>query len=144
MSKTWSSLEFVFPWRSYQAKLLENFDTHILDRHFHVIAPPGSGKTILGLEIVKRVNQTTLVLSPSLTIRNQWKDRMQSFFLEDKLYTNYSLNIKKPKQITFATYQALHALHKGFKKEENQETLLGFIKKNNKKLSINLGSFLYF
>lgn len=131
MSTISNILNFKFTWRNYQQKFLDNFESHISDKHIHVVAPPGSGKTILGLEIVKRVNQTTLVLSPSLTIRNQWKDRMQSFFLEDKLYTNYSLNIKKPKQITFATYQALHALHKGFKKEENQETLLGFIKKNN-------------
>ncbi|PKB42431.1 helicase-like protein [Cellulophaga sp. RHA19] len=124
-------LQFKFTWRTYQQKFLDNFDTHISDKHLHVVAPPGSGKTILGLEMLKRVNQTTLVLSPSLTIRNQWKDRMLTFFLEDNNYTNYSLNIKKPKQITFTTYQALHALHKDFKKADNPETLINFIKKNN-------------
>ncbi|MCK0155889.1 DEAD/DEAH box helicase family protein [Cellulophaga sp. F20128] len=123
-------LNFKFTWRNYQQKFLDNFDTHISDKHLHVVAPPGSGKTILGLEILKRVNQATLVLSPSLTIRNQWKDRMLTFFLEDDSFVNYSTNIKKPKQITFATYQALYALHKDFNKEDNSKTLIGFIQQN--------------
>lgn len=131
MSTINNILQFKFTWRTYQQKFLDNFDTHINDKHLHVVAPPGSGKTILGIEMLKRVNQTTLVLSPSLTIRNQWRDRMLTFFLEDKSYTNYSLNIKKPKQITFTTYQALHALHKDFNKLDNPKTLVNFIKKNN-------------
>lgn len=128
MSKTWSSLEFVFPWRSYQAKLLENFDTHILDRHFHVIAPPGSGKTILGIEIMRRLGKKTLVLAPTLTIRNQWEDRLQSFFTKSKDFKSFSFDIKVPSDITFITYQSLHAFYKSF---EDKEDYLNFFKKHH-------------
>ncbi|WP_430730350.1 hypothetical protein [Tenacibaculum sp. SDUM215027] len=28
--------------------MLQNFSSHIQDDHFHIVAPPGSGKTIMG------------------------------------------------------------------------------------------------
>lgn len=111
-------LEFKFSWRSYQQKLLKNFDAHSSDNHFHVIAPPGSGKTILGIEIIRRLGQKTLVLAPTLTIRNQWKDRLDTFFTDTEDYTTYSFDIKKPSDITFSTYQSLHAFYKSFKDKE--------------------------
>ncbi len=111
-------LEFNSPWRSYQAKLLKSFNSHISDNHFHVIAPPGSGKTILGIEIIRRLEKKTLVLTPTLTIRNQWEDRLQSFFTKNKDYQSYSFDLKSPRDITFVTYQSLHAFYKTFDDKE--------------------------
>jgi superfamily II DNA or RNA helicase len=128
LSKTWSSLQFVFPWRSYQAQLLKHFDTHISDQHFHVIAPPGSGKTILGIEIMRRLGTKTLVLAPTLTIRNQWEDRLQSFFTKNKDFKSYSFDVKAPSIVTFITYQSLHAFYKSF---EDKADYLDFFKKHN-------------
>jgi len=34
--KSLDDLEFIFPWRSYQAELLKHFSSHIADNHFHV------------------------------------------------------------------------------------------------------------
>jgi len=107
-------LQFKFPWRSYQGNFLENFSTHISDDHFHVIAPPGSGKTVLGLEIVKRIGKRTLVLTPTLTIRNQWEDRLQNFFTKDKDFKSISFDIKSLSEINFSTYQSLHSFYKTF------------------------------
>ena len=128
MSTSFSTLKFKFPWRSYQATLLKHFDNHISDNHFHVIAPPGSGKTILGLEILRRLNRKTLVLAPTLTIRNQWEERLQSFFTEDKDFNSFSFDIKKPSDVTFATYQSLHAFYKTF---EDKEDYFKFFKTHN-------------
>jgi len=89
-----SVLEFKFPWRSYQDTLLRHFDSHISDHHFHVIAPPGSGKTILGIEILRRLGKKTLVLAPTLTIRDQWENRLQEFFTEGQSFKALSFNIK--------------------------------------------------
>ncbi|MEH1007802.1 DEAD/DEAH box helicase family protein [Winogradskyella sp. ECml5-4] len=114
MLKSLDDLEFIFPWRSYQAELLKHFNSHIADNHFHVIAPPGSGKTILGLEIVRKLGKKTLVLAPTLTIRNQWEDRLQNFFTENCDFEAYSFDIKAPSDITFSTYQSLHAFYKTF------------------------------
>lgn len=118
MTGYFKELSFIFKWRPYQAKVLENFAKHITDNHFHIIAPPGSGKTILGLEIIRRLDKKTIILSPTLTIRNQWNERLQEFFTKNSSFTNYSFDIKNPSDITFSTYQGLHAFFKTFKTKE--------------------------
>ena len=128
MIESFRVLEFQFPWRSYQEKLLNNFDTHIADHHFHVIAPPGSGKTILGIEILIRLGRKTLVLAPTLTIRDQWQDRLQTFFTDSERFEFCSLDIKQPSDVTFSTYQSLHSFYKSF---ENKDGFLEFFKEQN-------------
>lgn len=119
MLESLSVLEFKFPWRSYQHTLLKHFDSHISDHHFHVIAPPGSGKTILGIEILRRLGKKTLVLAPTLTIRNQWENRLQEFFTKNTSFKNFSFDIKSPSDVTFSTYQSLHAFYKSFDDKED-------------------------
>lgn len=128
MSNLFNTIKFQFPWRSYQDKLLQNFEQHIADNHFHVIAPPGSGKTILGIEIFKRIGKKTLVLAPTLTIRNQWQDRLQIFFTDDIPFEHVSLDIKQPNRITFSTYQSLHSFYKSF---DDKDEFLAFFKTHN-------------
>jgi len=123
-------LNFIFPWRSYQAKFLKEFDTHIDDDHLHVIAPPGSGKTVLGLEMIRRINRKTLVLCPTLTIRNQWNDRLQNCFLKDAEAVACSYNLKEPETLTFSTYQSLHALFKN-EMDSSAAALIDFFKDQN-------------
>ncbi|MBA6151836.1 DEAD/DEAH box helicase family protein [Gelidibacter maritimus] len=119
MNNRFRDLQFVFTWRNYQQILLENFERHLSDRHFHVVAPPGSGKTILGIEIIRKIGKKTLVLAPTLTIRNQWEKRLQEFFTKYQDFKNFSFNIKEPSDITFVTYQSLHAWHKSFESLED-------------------------
>lgn len=121
-------LKFKFSWRSYQEKFLSRFEDHLADKHLHVVAPPGSGKTILGLEMLIRVNAPTLVLSPTLTIRNQWQHRLETFFRCDNGFDEYTTDIKNPAVITFSTYQSLHALDKSL--AENQECLVDYVTKH--------------
>ena len=125
---TFDNLRFKFSWRNYQQKFLDSFQEHIKDEHLHVIAPPGSGKTILGLEMLIRIGKPTLVLAPTLTIRNQWRSRLLEFFTGDTTFNNYSLNIKSPSDITFSTYQSLFALSKSFG-DTTKQKLLAYIKK---------------
>lgn len=127
MLKSLDDLEFIFPWRSYQAELLKHFNRHIADKHFHVIAPPGSGKTILGLEIVRKLGKKTLVLAPTLTIRNQWENRLQSFFTKNSDFEAFSFDLKAPSDVTFSTYQSLHAFYKTF---EDKNDYYQFFKKH--------------
>ena len=60
-----TQLQFKYPWRAYQARILERLDRYRNDRKIHVVAPPGAGKTVLGLEILRRIGRPTLVLAPS-------------------------------------------------------------------------------
>jgi ERCC4-related helicase len=112
-------LNFIYTWRTYQSRVLNNFEKYIEDHHFHIIAPPGSGKTILGIELVKRIHKKTLILSPTLAIRNQWESRLQQFFAEDETFESVSFDINDPAEITFITYQSLHAFYKTFETDES-------------------------
>jgi superfamily II DNA or RNA helicase len=127
ISKTpFASLQFQSTWRQYQEQFLIQFDTHRNDNHLHVVAPPGSGKTILGIEMLRRVQKKTIVFAPTLTIRNQWKDRLLSFFTKDGTFSEYSFDLKKPALLTFTTYQSLHAFYKSF---ETQAAFLAHFEK---------------
>ena len=39
------------------------------------------GKTTLGIELIKRIDYSTLILVPSITIREQWVERICEAFL---------------------------------------------------------------
>ncbi|GAA3941408.1 DEAD/DEAH box helicase [Microbacterium soli] len=58
--------------RPYQAEVLAQIPAAPADAAMHIVAPPGSGKTLLGLLLAVREGRRTLVLSPTLTIRQQW------------------------------------------------------------------------
>src|SRR5215470_659829 len=76
-----AAMAFRKQWRVYQARLLEQLSGHMGDGRLHVVAAPGSGKTVLGLEVLRRIDAPTLVLAPTITIRDQWVDRLVELFL---------------------------------------------------------------
>jgi len=109
-------------WRAYQSRLLGHLDGYLQNRRLHLVAAPGSGKTVLGLEVIKRVNQPTLVLAPTITIRDQWVDRLVGLFLPPGSGRPawVSTELRSPAFLTVATYQALHALCSGEPDEQAQ------------------------
>jgi len=104
-------LKFKYTWRKYQARVLENTKEYVADGKVHIVAAPGSGKTTLGIELIARMRENALVLAPSITIREQWKQRIVEGFLCEGLNPDdyISQDLKNPKAITIATYQALHS-----------------------------------
>lgn len=104
-------LSFKGTWRIYQQRVLDRYDQYVQDRKIHIVAAPGSGKTTLGIELIKRLDQVSLILAPSITIREQWAQRIEEAFLNNKEDKNYyiSQDLKNPKSITIVTYQALHS-----------------------------------
>ena len=122
-----ATMAFRRTWRTYQARVLAQMDSYLEDRRLHLVAAPGSGKTVLGLEIVRRIDQSTLVLAPTITIRNQWIERLLELFLPDGTKPDWvSTDLRKPAVFTVSTYQALHALYSGsgdseWVEEEKQE-----------------------
>lgn len=120
-----ANIQFKYTWRKYQQRVLDELDEHLEDNHLHVIAPPGSGKTILGLEVALRINKPTLILAPTLAIRNQWIHRFCELFLQQNMSPSWiSKDIKNPKFLTVATYQSLFAACNNLKSEEIAEELL--------------------
>lgn len=104
-------LKFDGQWRSYQQRVLDRADNYFKDNRIHIVAAPGSGKTTLGIELIRRLNAPALILSPSINIRNQWLQRIEDAFLPEGTDTERILSdsIKKPALITAITYQALHS-----------------------------------
>lgn len=115
-------LTFKGKWRSYQRRILDNLEFHLADEKLHIVAAPGAGKTTLGIEVIARINRPSLILCPTNTIKNQWKERICSAFLEEKDYDKVSTNIRKPAFITVTTYQALLAAFcEGAQQKDNEE-----------------------
>src|SRR5205823_2519251 len=56
-------------------------------RSTHLVAPPGSGKTVIGLEIVRRLARPALVLAPTATIQSQWSEKLALFTDTPSSYT---------------------------------------------------------
>ena len=106
-----NQLSFKGQWRQYQRRVLDKADSFMDDGKIHLVAAPGSGKTTLGIEFIQRFGNPTLILVPTVTIRQQWVDRIKQAFLSDDNLVEQliSQDLKRPKMITVATYQALHS-----------------------------------
>ncbi|QNK64654.1 DEAD/DEAH box helicase family protein [Pedobacter sp. PAMC26386] len=112
-------IKFKYGWRKYQQRVFDRLDRYLTDGHLHVIAPPGSGKTILGLEVALRLNKPVLILAPTIAIRGQWIQRFNELFLQyDQKPDWISTDIRKPGLMTVVTYQALHAACNNLRMEE--------------------------
>lgn len=116
-------LQFKGVWRDYQNRVLSNAEKHLVDHKVHIVAAPGSGKTTLGIELIRRLGSPCLILSPSITIRQQWLKRITEGFLipgnqPEELLSN---NLKQMKTITAITYQALHSAMKNYQGEIIEE-----------------------
>lgn len=104
-------LEFKGNWRTYQKRVLLHAQDYLKDGKIHIVAAPGSGKTTLGIELIGRIDKPSLILAPSITIREQWIERIKDGFLNEGINAQdyISNSLKNPAFITVATYQALHS-----------------------------------
>jgi len=109
--KTFEGVAFRGTFRDYQQHVLSDLDTHIEDKKVHIVAAPGSGKTILGLEIIRRLGGPALILSPSVVIRQQWSQRFEERFLPpgSDISDYVSCSLRDMKLMTSVTYQSLHS-----------------------------------
>lgn len=107
-------LQFKGKWRTYQERVLVNAGKYLADGRIHIVAAPGSGKTTLGIELIRRLGEPCLILSPSITIRQQWLERIQEGFLAEgeRPEEFLSNDPKQMKAITAITYQALYSAMK--------------------------------
>jgi len=115
------NLKFIHSWRPEQHKVLNRLDSYLADKRVHIVAAPGAGKTVLGIEIFNRLDLKTLVLSPTILVKDQWLDRLSAFMpenSEDEIYSWTSTNLSEPKFFTSSTYQSLHAFDKKIKKKQ--------------------------
>ncbi|MGE5564317.1 MAG: DEAD/DEAH box helicase family protein [Bacillota bacterium] len=107
-------MQFRGTWRDYQQRVLDDLDALLSDERIHVVAAPGAGKTVLGLEIMRRLGRSALILAPTRTVRDQWSSRLQELFLPRKAEPGRISNqLSEIGDVSIATYQALHAYWAG-------------------------------
>jgi superfamily II DNA or RNA helicase len=74
-------LSFGGEWRRYQKAAIAAFerDRATGRRRTHIVAPPGSGKTLVGVELVRRIGRRALVLTPNSAVQMQWPRTVRKF-----------------------------------------------------------------
>lgn len=109
--ESFDNINFKGIFRGYQQKVLDNSSKYLLDKKINIVAAPGSGKTVLGLELIRRLNCPCIILSPTTTIRGQWGTRFKEMFLSPDYNVNdfVSYDLNNIKLINSITYQALYS-----------------------------------
>ncbi len=103
-----ANLQFRYPFRKYQQMVLEIVARGNGDHKHHIVAPPGAGKTIVGLELVRRFGRPALVFAPTTTIQRQWQEKAALFTDDGEwLAQHTSLDANRLADITILTYQIL-------------------------------------
>lgn len=118
-----NEIRFRGTFRDYQQRVLDDSGRYLENGRIHVVAAPGSGKTTLGLELICRLGEPALILTPSIAIRQQWGERFKDAFLPEEEHAEayFSYHILEPRAITCITYQALYASMTGREMEEKNE-----------------------
>ncbi len=106
------------------------------DRTFHIVAPPGSGKTVLGILLAIMLKKKTLVLSPNRTISSQWEKTFKKFAVNtldenDDCSTLISSSIDDNPDILSITYQAFSVKDKDGNLHDNAEKIIDYLIKND-------------
>jgi len=106
LSELFSTVAYPQPFRRYQLLALEAFEKARSEgrRRAYIVMPPGSGKTLLGLEIARRLGNRTLCLGPNTAIQSQWVDQWRAF-QPATISAGIDPDLESP--FTALTYQAL-------------------------------------
>ena len=67
-----NELRFRHNWRPYQKRVLDAIDLHLSDNRLHVVAAPGAGKTVLGLEAFLNHQVQVIILDEAHHLRAEW------------------------------------------------------------------------
>jgi len=108
---SFNNIHFKGKFRDYQQRVLDNADKYLKDGKINIVAAPGSGKTVLGLELIRRLASPCIVLSPTTAIRQQWGERFKDLFLDNSedFSLLFSYDLHNIKLVNSLTYQALYS-----------------------------------
>jgi superfamily II DNA or RNA helicase len=108
MDHFFPSLSFRGTLRPSQAEVVAIAQKKLAEgaRRLHIVAPPGSGKTVLGLFLwACCVRRPALVLSPNSAIQAQWAAKCELF--DGASGCAISTDVQSPGLLTSLTYQAI-------------------------------------
>ena len=107
--RMFEELSFRYPWRKYQSMMLARLEAGADDdRRLHLVSPPGSGKTLIGLELIRRYGAPAVVFAPTATIRDQWREKLEMFTADQATaHRLSSVDPAVPAPISIFTYQLI-------------------------------------
>jgi len=88
--------------REYQKKAMEKW---LKQRKGVLVMPTGSGKTVVALKIIEKVNAPTFIVVPTLDLVKQWKKELMVFGCAIGEYTGEK---KELQAITVSTYDSAY------------------------------------
>lgn len=90
----------------------EAIDNMLLSENGILVAPSGSGKTIMGIDLIARIKQPALILVHKKQIFNQWLERIESFLnIPKREIGQFASNKKKAgDKVTVAMVQTLNKI----------------------------------
>lgn len=91
--------------RDYQQKALERWVKAGMKGC--IVLPTGSGKTVIGIKAIEKVNSATLVVVPTLDLMAQWTDVLSKYFTNTKI-GNLGGGSDDIQPITVATYDSAY------------------------------------
>jgi superfamily II DNA or RNA helicase len=107
LTELFSTVSYRLPFRRYQSLALEAFERGRATgrRCAYIVMPPGSGKTVLGLEIARRLGNRVLCLGPNTAIQGQWLEQWSDFQPAGRVTAGADPSLAS--HFTALTYQAL-------------------------------------
>ena len=105
----YEGVAFQGTFRDYQQRILDHAEQYIAEGKLNIVMPPGSGKTILGLELIRRCRKACLIISPTVATRDHWGKRLGEYFLkeESRFQELFSTDLDQAKVINALTYEEL-------------------------------------
>jgi DNA excision repair protein ERCC-3 len=108
------AIDPLFKLRDYQAEAVDAFDLGEEGGSGVVVLPCGSGKTIVGIAAMVKLQCATLILTTNVTSIRQWKrEILEKTSLTEESVGEYNGKHKQVSPVTIATYQIL--THRGAK-----------------------------
>ncbi len=84
MNNPWEGYNAGLELRSYQQQAMDRFKSVRAGKQqhaFYLVAPPGAGKTLLGLLMAEALAHPAVCLSPNAAIQGQWLSRLQEHWV---------------------------------------------------------------
>lgn len=112
LSSRFARISYCRPFRRYQSLALEAFERARAQgqRCSYLVLPPGAGKTVLGLEIARRLGNRALVLCPNTAVQSQWLRQWLDF---QPALVSFGHEVSLDSPLTAVTYQAVCNLDGG-------------------------------
>ncbi len=92
--------------RDYQKDALEAWEQ--VQRRGIFLLPTGSGKTVIGIKAIEKLQQKTIIFVPTLALLDQWASKLNEFAKNnnDDLIGKFGGGKKEIKDITICTYDS--------------------------------------